>query len=1337
MKRQVWFRFFCVLICALSLSCALWINSRAETVLRTNPYITLSPDKNAFTTNADDRDTEWYTRGYTVSIQSELNLRETKPGEHYYNVVRKGEVSVGKWVVEHVPARCVHNIVLKINHYHGVEFRKDICEVPYYSGWVAYCADCGQRVVDHYFYMSDETAGHLTSLDMSMAYYYRCPHCTHLEQGVELRQHVCKDISANQYIVRYHANFGKGYMPGSHHMYNNASMYEGKEVIPQKNLNLNSYTRKGYEFAGWNTKMDGSGVHYADGAEILNLSSQEQGSVILYAQWKKSQSVLEIDPSGGSYQGKKTISRIVGEYESAYALCMEDIVPPGGAKVSFETNGGEAVESIRTSMEFVEWSFRQPLQGAIQDNMYYFNGKNDSVDRVQAVYRQQEFILPECEKEGYSFGGWYYDENLSRMAGMSGEHIKTEKDITLYACWVDLKLQSQNNYTVNGGKGAVNLSWTQKDDQYKQYLLYQKQAGEEWRKIYSAEDISSSRQIRQEFGYSGKEGCYIIPFNGYYKITLFGAQGENYEEYFGGKGGSVSAIFYLEKGEELSYFVGGQNGDGSDISSTYGSGGQGSAFGNGGAGSYAATDKGIVLIAGGGGGASAVCDGMPGGTQVSVVAQGQGESGMAGGGGGFRGGTAGKVITHTHGKSCEHEHIGSPEQYGGCYTKSIVCGGNDFDQSIYREVFYYGNISDEGEFVFCVRCGSYSCPGHLNEYFKYQCRACKSVYYDYRPQKCTGSKYDLACDRSAGYVCGYEDGEVIQAVPAYGGSNYINTEFCINYESFDDVKKGDGALQIDAVCIGFLADNHLNGVKAQDMEAPDKIDAPSITLKSVDIDKVNVVFNRPIDWGSEYFHMVESVDPVSGQKISTSNITSNTLTSGVSGYYYKVDEKEETSVTKEETFCRDNGAQPYISVNLKENVQYIHIAAVDKAGNLAETVHLPISKQSVVYWPIITEQMEMLSGEAVCESNGIYYVRADGTSSFGIHYGARLCGSARENYQINRMVMEVQNETNTQEGALTLIFPMEENIVPGLVSYREEKIHKYYVNDPGITEASYTELRRSDYCKNITAQQFFSVPRELDGCSFRLTPRAGIVDGRLEVFSRKESDQENGLTVIADGQGPIISGMDELQKVLKKGTTQWEYSLRLYAEDMGSGVSEFELEISNLDNGGYVQIMDEDQDGWIEVDMDSDNALFSGKFQLLATAVDRVGNTSSETYGFDGMDVSAYIEEIREPLDGSFQKGETAKLHIQAVGYIEKVQVIFPEEWNRFGENQNKEYYYVIPEMIQTEELAFKIPLQCAEGTYKILVRAYKGDKILEEEPELTTIIVSGSILDEIRTRLR
>ncbi len=1348
MRRQMWFRLVCIFICVLGLSGTFWIKGQAATGFKTNPYITLSPDENAFTTNADEEETEWYTKGYTVSIQKELNLRETKQGEHYYDVIKKGEVPVGKWIVEHVPARCVHNMILKINSFHGVEFRKDICGEPYYSGWVSYCADCGQRVVDNYFYISDETAGYLKSLDMSMAYYYRCPHCTHLEQGTELKQHVCKDISANQYSVRYHANFGKGYMPKSIHMYDNASVYEGNAVIPQKNLTLNSYTRKGYEFTGWNTKIDGSGVHYEDGAEILNLCAREQGSVILYAQWIKSQSTLEIDPKGGSYQGKKNISRIIGEYGSSYELCMDDIVPPAGVKVSFETNGGELIESIRTNMEFVEWSFRQPIQGAIKENMYFFNGKNGSVDHVQAVYRQQEFTLPACKKAGYSFGGWYYDEELTRMAGMSGEHIKTEKDITLYACWVNLKLQSKDNYTANGGKGAVDLSWSQKDEQYKQYLLYQKQAGEEWKKIYSADDVSSTRQILQEFVYSGKEASYKIPFTGYYKITLFGAQGGNFQGessqggnagvYNGGKGGSVSGIFYLEKGEKLSCFVGGQNGDnGSGTNNSFGKGGQGTDFGNGGGSSYATTDKGILLIAGGGGAATSVCNGLPGGTQISVVSQAQGELGMAGGGGGFRGGTAGKVLKHNHEISCEHEHIGSADRYGGCYTKSIVCGGSDLERSVYREVFYYGNISDEGEFVFCVRCGSYSCPGHLNEYFKYQCRTCNCVYYDYNPGSCTSTQYDLGCDRTTGYVCGYEDGEVIQAVPAYGGSNYIHTEQCINYESFSDVRSGDGTIMIEAVCVGFVAENYLNGVKAQDKEAPDKIDEGSVTLKSVDIDKVNVVFKRPADRGSEYFHMVESIDSVSGEKISTSNITSNTLTSGVCGYYYKVNEKEDDLVTKGDSYCRDNGAQPYISVNLKENVQYIHIAAADKAGNLGETIHIPISRQSVVYWPIITEQMEMLSGESVYESNGIYYVCADGTSAFGIRYGARLCGSARNNYQINRMMLEVQNKTNTQEGALTLIFPMEENIVPGLVAYRGEKVQKYYANDPGIIEASYTELRRSDYCKNITAEQFFTVPLELDGCTLRVTPRAGIVDGRLEVFSQKESDQENGLSVIADGQGPIISGMDELQEALKKGTNQWEYSLKLHAEDLGSGVSAFTLEVRNYDNGGYVQIMDEDQDGRIEVGMDSDNALFSGKFQLLAIAVDRVGNTSSKTYGFDGMDVSAYIEKIREPLDGSFRKGETGKLHIQAVGYIERVEVIFPEEWNRFGENQNREYCYVIPEIIQTEELAFKIPLQCAEGTYKILVRAYKGEEMLEAEPELTAIIVSGSILDEIRTRLR
>ena len=48
------------------------------------------------------------------------------------------------------------------------------------------------------------------------------------------------------------------------------------------------------------------------------------------------------------------------------------------------------------------------------------------------------------------------------------------------------------------------------------------------------------------------------------------------------------------------------------------------------------------------------------------------------------------------------------------------------------------------------------------------------------------------------------------------------------------------------------------------------------------------------------------------------------------------------------------------------------------------------------------------------------------------------------------------------------------------------------------------------------------------------------------------------------------------------------------------------------------------------------------------------------------------------------------------------------------------------------------IPLYTSESTsYEVTVRAYKGDRKLEEHPVISTMAVSGSVLDELRTRLR
>ena len=53
------------------------------------------------------------------------------------------------------------------------------------------------------------------------------------------------------------------------------------------NLRTNAYKREGYEFVGWNTKSDGTGVDYEDGEAVTNLVPYNDAEITLYAQWRK------------------------------------------------------------------------------------------------------------------------------------------------------------------------------------------------------------------------------------------------------------------------------------------------------------------------------------------------------------------------------------------------------------------------------------------------------------------------------------------------------------------------------------------------------------------------------------------------------------------------------------------------------------------------------------------------------------------------------------------------------------------------------------------------------------------------------------------------------------------------------------------------------------------------------------------------------------------------------------------------------------------------------------------------------------------------------------------
>lgn len=96
-------------------------------------------------------------------------------------------------------------------------------------------------------------------------------------------------FKANSYEIAFDNNTGEGVM-------SNLSM-KYDEV---KNLTLNTFTKTGYTFNGWNTKKDGSGNSYRDGEEISNLSYEDNSTVTLYAMWKPNQYTVIFNSNTGT-----------------------------------------------------------------------------------------------------------------------------------------------------------------------------------------------------------------------------------------------------------------------------------------------------------------------------------------------------------------------------------------------------------------------------------------------------------------------------------------------------------------------------------------------------------------------------------------------------------------------------------------------------------------------------------------------------------------------------------------------------------------------------------------------------------------------------------------------------------------------------------------------------------------------------------------------------------------------------------------------------------------------------------------------------------------------------
>ena len=531
----------------------------------------------------------------------------------------------------------------------------------------------------------------------------------------------------------------------------------------------------------------------------------------------------------------------------------------------------------------------------------------------------------------------------------------------------------------------------------------------------------------------------------------------------------------------------------------------------------------------------------------------------------------------------------------------------------------------------------------------------------------------------------------------------------------------------------------LQGVEATDMSAPDAIDASTVKKTAIGENEIRISFGAPKDNGTTYYHQVKSYSKSKNQWLCTSNQTVNTLTSGVTGYYYVWDKNADTKVDSDDSFLRQTGDSPFLTGKITEEKQFIHIAAVDKAGNIGNTVHIGVSTKEVIYWPVRTEKIAVTESINLSKTSqeDCYYVKADGTTSIELSFEGILCGTAGVNYQIEDMSFCMLQEAGGQTGQLTTVVPKQSSVTAGTFTYPMQKLLKKVSGDIGVLDDGYTVAKRYNQCKNVELLQKFAIPSSLHGQRIRVTPKASATYGKTVTYSDEGEDLLHGVYLIADGKGPKIQGMETLAGLdYIDFSEEEERKISLQAQDYESGLSIFYVEIYNVENA-MTERYEASSEGKIEFTISKDNMLYNGEFSVIVYATDKVGNETVVSTKLLGVGLSAHVERVLEPHTDPFKSGESGILYIQTVGYVERVEVSFPQEFAEQGSDYNQVFVYENPNYLQSEEIEFMVPLTVLDGSKTIQVKAYKAGTQLEQEPQILTIEVKGSVLDELRTRLR
>ena len=245
--------------------------------------------------------------------------------------------------------------------------------------------------------------------------------------------------TANKYEISYNANGGSGEMTST------SAIYDVDTEIAE-----NGFTFAGHIFKGWSTSVDGT-VEYSPNQNVKNLTSMQNGVVVLYAVWKAETYAVTFNANGGEgTMSSQTYTYGVEQALTANAFTREGYTFAGWATSVDGVVAYTADQSISITAPLALYAVWKANTYAVSFNA---NGGEGIMSSQTYTYGVEQALTANAfTREGYNFAGWATSAD-GAVVYTAGQSISVSTSMTLYAVW-EANIYAVS-FSANGGEGTM------------------------------------------------------------------------------------------------------------------------------------------------------------------------------------------------------------------------------------------------------------------------------------------------------------------------------------------------------------------------------------------------------------------------------------------------------------------------------------------------------------------------------------------------------------------------------------------------------------------------------------------------------------------------------------------------------------------------------------------------------------------------------------------------------------------------------------------------------------------------------------------------------------------